>query len=167
MESWWVPHYLANEEIADWLTRIETGQAIPGDIPKDYKTLIERARQLVSSGVGKKEIKLKLRWATVRKTLDAIEAREVEQAIDDMLENTRTTGGQATKKVERQREQRLKTIQRLRAKGKSDAVIRRDMKVYDAKKPWAKSEQEWFDVTLKTSNHQTQHDVEALEQDPM
>lgn len=150
VESWWVPSYLAKEEIGEWLSRIETGQAIPVDIPRDYKILIERAIQLIESGANKNDIKLKLRWATIRKSLDSDQILEVEQAIDQILENHRKTGGAINDKVERQRDKRLKTLQRLKAQGKSDAVIRRDMKVFDAKRPWAKSEQDWFESVLKS-----------------
>jgi len=150
VESWWVPRYLAKEETGEWLTKIETLQAIPDDIPRSYKILIERAKQLIESGANKKDIKLNLRWKTVRKLLSTTEALEVEQAIDHMLDEVRLKGGVINEKLVKQRERRLKTIRNLQSQGKSDAVIRRDMKVNDAKRPWALSEKDWFEDMLKT-----------------
>ncbi|WP_415878409.1 DEAD/DEAH box helicase family protein [Methylomonas sp. TEB] len=150
VESWWTPCHLTKEEIGEWLTKIESGQSIPEDIPRDYQDLIGRAKRLVESGATKKEIKLKLRWSTVRKYLSQHEVAEVEQVIDDLLANVRSEGGVMNDKVFRQRERRLKTIGNLKSKGKSEAVIRRDMKVYDSKNPWTKSEQSWFETVVKT-----------------
>jgi hypothetical protein len=154
---------LSKEEIGEWLTLIETNQAIPAEIPRDYNILIERAKQLIESGANKKEVKLKLRWATVRKCLDSREVIEVEKAIDELLDQVRSTGGIVNEKVKNQRERRLKTIQNLKMKGKSEAVIRRDMKVYDSKNPWSKSEQEWFEERIKTFDQKENNEIESLE----
>jgi hypothetical protein len=120
VETWWVPNFLAMEEICEHISRTVHDKALPQDVPRSYKVLIERAEKLISESCGKTEIKKALRWATVRKKLLPEQAREVEEAIDRRLETrVQDSDRRLTPKDLKRRERRLEKINALRAKGKT------------------------------------------------
>jgi hypothetical protein len=149
VECWWVPEFLATEEVCEWLSVIDRDKVLPADVPRGFRDLIEQARVLVHEGHSKKAIKLKLRWSTVRRMLTPDEVQQVETDVDQMLEardpNVRRQKLYTTDKITKLRSRRLTVIRRLKATGRTDGQVRNDMKV----PRWARSEREWFEAVLK------------------
>jgi hypothetical protein len=149
VESWWVPNFLFDEEVCEHISRIDREKALPDNLPRSYKVLIDRAQMMIKDGAGKTEIKKAFRWATVKKRLPLEQAREIEKSIDQMLEERRQdTEFQPTEKDIKRRERRLKKINALRSQGKTIGQIRSRMGVYSGKNPWITREQQWFEEAI-------------------
>ena len=105
---------------------------------------------MVEEGKKKTDIKKALKWPTTRKKLAEQEAREVEQAIDQMLERHRASPDrQLAGKDMARRERHLKKIRQLREEGKTVGQIRSRMHVYSGNAAWPASEQQWFEEVIK------------------
>lgn len=150
VQSWWVPNFLSNEEVCEHISRIDREKALPDDLPRSYKVLIDRAQKMIKEdGAGKTEIKKAFRWATLRKKLLPEQVQEIEQSIDQMLEDRRQdTAFQPTEKDIKRRERRLKKINALQSQGKTIGQIRSRMGVYSGKNPWVRREQQWFEAAI-------------------
>ncbi len=149
VESWWVPEFIANEEVCERLTTIGREKALPADLPRNIGDLIGRAEKLITQGEDKKSIKDILRWKTVRKKLTQAEVSEVENAIDELLDNrdpsVRAERLKTDEKVAKTQERREKKIRELHIEGKTAPQIHSRMRISG----WAESEQRWFESVIR------------------
>lgn len=151
VEYWWVPNFISDVELCEHISQTVSDRTLPPNLPTDYRVLIDRAEQLISSGEGRTGIKKALRWQTVRKKLAPTQVREVEEAIDRLLEDRKTdTDKSISNKNLKLRSRRLHKLNQLISEGFTDGQIRSRMNVRSGKAPWSKSEQEWFEKQIKS-----------------
>jgi hypothetical protein len=159
--SWWVPDFLTVDEVCEWLSQICETSKLPQDRPIGVEYILRMATKLIEAGESKKAIKVKLRWPTLVNKIDSLTLRPIEIKIDEMLEkrspDVRREKLRSPEKITIRREKRMKTISRLKNSRKTDGQIRSNMKVYDQKQKWEKSEQIWFEESLK--NHELLKDA--------
>ena len=149
VDTWWIPEFLDSEDFCDYISQTITNGQLPEELPTDYTSLIDRAKDLINQGLKRTDIKKALKWATTRKKLATDEAHKVEAAIDQLLEQHKHDSNRdLTSKELRKREKRQKRIDQLRAAGKTDGQIRSAMNVYSGHSPWPEREQQWFEEAL-------------------